>query len=121
GGLDWGFKEAVRLGLIRGPRLLISGPFISQTGGHGDWRARTSRTPVPVHPGLSTEALLADGADEVRRAAREVLRRGADQVKVMASGGGRSASAGVDQTPFMVDELTGAVDAARAVGTYVLA
>ncbi len=121
GGLDWGFKEAVRLGLIRGPRLLISGPFISQTGGHGDWRARTSRTPVPVHPGLSTEALLADGADEVRRAAREVLRRGADQVKVMASGGAMSPSDELDHTQFTVEELAGAVDAARAVGTYVLA
>jgi imidazolonepropionase-like amidohydrolase len=121
GGLDWGFKEAVRLGLIRGPRLLISGPFISQTGGHGDWRARTSRTPVPVHPGLSTEALLADGADEVRRAAREVLRRGGDQVKVMASGGAMSPSDELDHTQFSVEELAGAVDAARAVGTYVLA
>ena len=121
GGLDWGFKEAVRLGLIRGPRLLISGPFISQTGGHGDWRARTSRTPVPVHPGLSTEALLADGADEVRRAAREVLRRGGDQVKVMASGGAMSPSDELDHTQFTVEELAGAVDAARAVGTYVMA
>src|ERR1700682_1239415 len=43
GGLDWGFKEAIRLGLIRGPRIFISGAFISQTGGHGDHRARTSR------------------------------------------------------------------------------
>jgi imidazolonepropionase-like amidohydrolase len=121
GGLDWGFKEAVRLGLIRGPRLLVSGPFISQTGGHGDWRPRTSRTPLPVHPGLSSEAILADGADEVRRAAREVLRRGADQVKVMASGGAMSPSDELDHTQFSVEELAAAVDAAQAVGTYVLA
>ncbi len=121
GGLDWGYKEAVRLGLIRGPRLLISGPFISQTGGHGDWRPRTSRVPPPVHPGLSTESILADGADEVRRAAREVLRRGADQVKVMASGGAMSPSDELDHTQFSVEELAGAVDAAGAVGTYVLA
>jgi imidazolonepropionase-like amidohydrolase len=121
GGLDWGFKEAVRLGLIRGPRLLISGPFLSQTGGHGDWRPRSSRTPVAVHPGLSSETLLADGPDEVRRAAREALRRGADQVKVMASGGAMSPSDELDHTQFSVEELAAAVDVSKAVGTYVLA
>src|SRR6202011_5508615 len=86
GGLDWGFKEAVRLGLIRGPRIFISGAFISQTGGHGDHRPRTSRASFPVAPGLAAESILADGADAVRWAAREVIRRGADQIKVMASG-----------------------------------
>jgi imidazolonepropionase-like amidohydrolase len=121
GGLDWGFKEAVRLGLIRGPRLLISGPFLSQTGGHGDWRPRSSRAPFPVHAGLSSETLLADGPDEVRRAAREALRRGADQVKVMASGGAMSPSDELDHTQFSVEELAAAVDVARAVGSYVLA
>src|SRR5438309_11150628 len=73
GGLDWGFKEAVRLGLIRGPRLFVSGAFISQTGGHGDHRARTSRATFPTAPGLTSESILADGPDAVRRAAREVL------------------------------------------------
>jgi imidazolonepropionase-like amidohydrolase len=121
GGLDWGFKEAVRLGLIRGPRLFISGAFISQTGGHGDHRARTDRSSFPVVPGLAPESILADGAAEVRRAAREVLRRGADQIKVMASGGAASPSDELDQVQFSVDELAAAVDTAAAVGTYVLA
>ena len=121
GGLDWGFKEAVRLGLIRGPRIFISGAFISQTGGHGDHRPRTSRATFPEVPGLTSESILADGADQVRRAAREVLRRGADQVKVMASGGAASPSDELDHVQFSVDELAAAVDAAGAVGTYVLA
>jgi imidazolonepropionase-like amidohydrolase len=121
GGLDWGFKEAVRLGMIRGPRLFISGAFISQTGGHGDHRARSSREPFPVIPGLTSESILVDGADEVRRAAREVLRRGADQVKVMASGGAASPADELDHVQFSVEELAAAVDAAAAVGTYVLA
>src|SRR5207244_275292 len=43
GGLDWGFKEAIRLGLIRGPRIFISGAFIPQSGVHGDNRRRPSR------------------------------------------------------------------------------
>jgi len=121
GGLDWGFKEAVRLGLIRGPRIFISGAFISQTGGHGDHRARTSRGAFPTMPGLTSESLIADGPSEVRRAAREVLRRGADQVKVMASGGAASPSDELDHVQFSVEELAAAVDAARGVGTYVLA
>jgi imidazolonepropionase-like amidohydrolase len=109
------------LGLVRGPRLFISGAFISQTGGHGDHRARSDRGTFPVVPGLTSESILADGADEVRRAAREVLRRGADQVKVMASGGAASPSDELDHVQFSVEELAAAVDAAGAVGTYVLA
>jgi imidazolonepropionase-like amidohydrolase len=121
GGLDWGFKEAVRLGLVRGPRIFISGAFISQTGGHGDHRARTSRVDFPTVAGLTSESIIADGPAEVRRAAREVLRRGADQVKVMASGGAASPSDELDHVQYTVEELGAAVDAARAVGTYVLA
>ncbi len=121
GGLDWGFKEAVRLGLIRGPRIFISGAFLSQTGGHGDHRERTSRATFPVVPGLTSESILADGADAVRWAAREVLRRGADQVKVMASGGAASPTDELDHVQFSVEELAAAVDVAGGVGTYVLA
>ena len=121
GGLDAGYKEAVRQGLIRGPRIFISGPFISQTGGHGDHRAPTSREPFPVIPGVSSESVLADGADAVRWAAREVLRRGSDQIKVMASGGAASPTDELDHVQFSVDELAAAVDVAGAVGTYVLA
>ena len=121
GGLDWGFKEAIRLGLLKGPKIFISGAFISQTGGHGDHRARTSRLDFPTVPGLSAESILADGPEEVRRAAREVLRRGADQVKVMASGGAASPSDELDHVQYTVAELAAAVEAARGVGSYVLA
>src|SRR5207245_10967743 len=58
GGLDWGFKEAIRLGLIRGPRIFISGAFISQTGGHGDHRARERRGGVPRVHGLTAAPIL---------------------------------------------------------------
>jgi imidazolonepropionase-like amidohydrolase len=122
GGLDWGFKDAVNRGLIRGPRLFISGPFLSQTGGHGDnQRPRTSREPFRAVPGLTTETILADGPDEVRRAAREALRRGSDQIKVMASGGAASPTDELDHVQFSVEELAAAVGVAGAVGTYVLA
>jgi imidazolonepropionase-like amidohydrolase len=122
GGLDWGFKDAVNRGLIRGPRIFISGPFLSQTGGHGDnQRPRTAREPFRAVHGLTTETILADGPDEVRRAAREALRRGADQVKVMASGGAASPTDELDHVQFSMEELAAAVGVARAVGSYVLA
>lgn len=122
GGLDWGFKDAVNRRLIRGPRLFISGPFLSQTGGHGDnQRPRTAREPFKAIHGLTTETILADGPDEVRKAAREALRRGADQIKVMASGGAASPTDELDHVQFSVAELAAAVDVAGAVGSYVLA
>ena len=121
GGLDAGFREAIRLGLIRGPRIFISGPFISQTGGHGDHRPRGWRGPMPAIPGISSESILADSPQEVRRAAREALRRGADQIKVMASGGAASPTDELTHTQFSVEELAAAVEVARAVDTYVLA
>jgi imidazolonepropionase-like amidohydrolase len=121
GGLDAGFREAILKGLIRGPRIFISGPFLSQTGGHGDHRPRGWRGAMPAIPGLSSESILADGPHEVRRAAREALRRGADQIKVMASGGAASPTDELTHTQFSVEELRAAVEVARAVDTYVLA
>ena len=65
--------------------------------------------------------VVADGPDEVRRAAREELRRGADQIKVMASGGVVSPTDRLESVQYSLEELSSAVAAAQAVGTYVLA
>src|SRR5256885_17135365 len=62
GGLDWGFKEAGRLGLIRGPRIFISGAFISQTGGHRGHRARASPAALPAGPRPAPGTILPGGA-----------------------------------------------------------
>jgi imidazolonepropionase-like amidohydrolase len=64
---------------------------------------------------------VADGPDAVRRAAREELRRGADQIKVMASGGVMSVTDRLTSSQYSTDELRAAVEAAESVGTYVLA
>ncbi|MGH7041040.1 MAG: amidohydrolase family protein, partial [Acetobacteraceae bacterium] len=88
GGADWGLKAAVEQGLFVGPRLFISGAPISQTGGHGDFRKRTqTRFECPCCAGVSFVSRTADGLPEVIRAARDELRKGADQIKIMASGG----------------------------------
>jgi imidazolonepropionase-like amidohydrolase len=122
GALDPAWSRAVDKGLIRGPRLLASGAFISQTGGHGDWRSpHQAEHPVAPIAGMFAGYVLADGPDAVRRSAREELRRGASQIKVMASGGVASPADPLEGVQFTVEELRAAVEAAEAHGTYVLA
>jgi imidazolonepropionase-like amidohydrolase len=122
GALDPAWARAVEKRLVRGPRILPSGAFISQTGGHGDWRASyQDADPVQPVPGLFAGYILTDGPDAVRRAARDQLRRGATQIKVMASGGVASPTDPIDATQFTRDELRAAVEEAETRGTYVLA
>ncbi|MEO8457405.1 MAG: amidohydrolase family protein [Chloroflexota bacterium] len=122
GALDPAWARVVERGLVRGPRILPSGAFLSQTGGHGDWRpSHADEHPMTPIPGLFSGYTLADGADEVRRAAREQLRRGATQIKVMASGGVASPTDPIDATQFTQDEMRAAVEEADTRGTYVLA
>ena len=121
GGLDPAWAQVVAKGLLRGPRILPSGAFLSQTGGHGDWRAPHQDTIEHGIGGLVAGFIICDGADVVRKAARDQLRRGATQIKVMASGGAASPTDPIDATQFTVDELRAAVDEARVRDTYVLA
>jgi imidazolonepropionase-like amidohydrolase len=122
GGADAGFRRAVARGVIAGPRLLVSGRPLSQTGGHGDGRLATEHGDVPACGArVGMVCRVVDGPDEVRRAAREELRRGADQIKVMASGGVVSPTDRLEATQFSPEELAAAVGAARATGSYVLA
>jgi len=120
GGADYGFREAVASGLYPGPRMLVSGRVLSQTGGHGDKRRRAELTD-PVDCCLGMVGVIADGPDEVRKAVREQLRRDVDQIKIMASGGAMSPSDELDTTQYTVEEMRAAVEEARAVGKYVLA
>jgi len=88
GGADWGMKAAAEQGFFLGPRLFISGQPISQTGGHADFRLRT-QTEVfcACCSGLTFSSRIADGVPEMVKAVRDELRKGADQIKIMVSGG----------------------------------
>ena len=120
GGIDPGFRQAVDQGLIPGPRLLVCGAPLSQTGGHGDFRLATEKqAPAAFHTGLHCQ--VCDGVDEVRRAAREQLRQGVDHIKVMAGGGAMSPADKIDTCQYSLDELRAANFEARAAGTYVAA
>ena len=122
GGTDWSFKAAVERGIVEGPRLLVSARPLSQTGGHGDKR-RMSETQAPeiFCPTAGMRSVVCDGADEVRRATREQLRMGADQIKVMASGGAMSPADELSATQYTLEELCTAVEEAEAARTYVMA
>ena len=119
GGADAGLKEAQALGLITGPRLVISGKALSQTGGHCDSRPRSDDRPFFERVG--SMGRICDGVDEVRRAARQELRAGADFIKVMANGGIASPADPIHMLQFSRDELLAAVEEARNLGTYVSA
>ncbi|MEV4085556.1 amidohydrolase family protein, partial [Nonomuraea fuscirosea] len=119
-GADFGLADAQAEGLIRGPRLLFCGKGLSQTGGHADLRGRGEHL-NDDHPCCAGVGRVVDGADAVRAAARDELRKGADHIKVMASGGVASPTDRIDSTQFSVDELRAAVEEAEAANRYVAA
>ncbi len=86
GGADWGLARAVEEGAIVGPRVLFTGHALSQTGGHGDFRG-AGEDVCACGAALRGIGRVCDGDAEVRRAARDELRKGAHCIKVMASGG----------------------------------
>ncbi len=121
GGLDPAFAVAVETGQIAGPRILPAGSFLSITGGHGDQRHRWTDDAPKSIPGLLAATEIVDSPDAVRRAARIQIRRGATQVKLMASGGVMSPNDPIESLQFSVAEMRAAVDEARAFGKYVMA
>ena len=124
GGAGFAFKQAVEAGLVQGPRLFVSGRALSQTGGHGDMRTRSdylSNDPPCSCVRVGALARVVDGVDAVRKAAREELQMGADQIKIMASGGVASPTDPVGAFGYCEEEIRAIVDEARARDTYVLA
>ncbi len=124
GGADGGLAEAVEQGLVRGPRIFPSGQALSQTGGHGDLRPRTRSVSVAACAcceGGAGLARIADGVSECRRAARDELRKGATQIKIMASGGVASPYDPVWNLQYSEEEVRAIVEEARAWHTYVMA
>ena len=122
GGADWGIKAAVEQGLFVGPRLFIAGQPLSQTGGHGDFRKRTqTQTFCACCSGLYWASRVADGVPDVIKAARDELRKGADHIKLMVSGGVASQLDPLESLQYRVDEIEAAVEEATRWGTYVCA
>ncbi|MFF2406967.1 amidohydrolase family protein [Streptomyces sp. NPDC058092] len=108
-GLDAGFKQAVERGLVVGPRLHVAVAMMSTTGGHGDFR-------MPTDNGLveASVSRIADGVAECRREARDLLRQGADLIKIAATGGVGSPTDQPDDEGFTEEEIRAIVGVARA-------
>jgi imidazolonepropionase-like amidohydrolase len=123
GGADFGIAQAIGEGLIQGPRLFYSGRALSQTGGHGDMRHRGDAHPTLCACGQSSHVIgiIADGVAAVRQAAREELRKGATQIKIMASGGVASPADPIWNLQFSEEEIRAVVWETHAWRTYVMA
>jgi imidazolonepropionase-like amidohydrolase len=122
GGSDLGIKQAQADGLAPGPRLFISLTMLSQTGGHGDsWMPCGSVVEVfsREYPGMPTH--IVDGPGEMRRKVRELIRNGADVIKVATSGGVLSPRDDPRHAHFQPDELDVLVSEATAAGRFVMA
>ncbi|BDZ67420.1 metal-dependent hydrolase family protein [Methanobacterium ferruginis] len=116
---DYGVKMAVEEGLIVGPRLQISVMPLSITGGHFDTRLKSGHRVKTTYPGLPDA--VCDGADEVRKRVREVLRAGADVVKVMVTGGVISANDSPEFPQFTMEELQVMVEETSYRNLHVMA
>ena len=122
-GADFGLQEAQQRGLFEGPRLYIAGFPVCQTGGHADMRPKgvRSQSMFCACAGLGLIGAIADGVGEVRRAVREQVRNGANQIKIMAGGGISSPTDPLEGTQFSIDELRAACEEAEAANHYTMA
>ncbi len=111
GGADAGFRAAIEEGYIDGPRLLISLGMISQTGGHGDYWVPAG---MRIQKRMWLPNTVADGVEEIRRVVRELLMRGADFIKICATGGITSVTDSWDEPQFTIAEIRTAVEEAAA-------
>jgi imidazolonepropionase-like amidohydrolase len=117
-GTPRGVRMAIDQGLFPGPRVRIAVSALSQTGGHGD---SVMPNGANIRPMSELPFTVVDGVEGVRRATREVLRAGADQVKVHTSGGVMSPNDEPGATGFSPDEIAAIVYEARAAGKTVMA
>ncbi|KAJ4395804.1 hypothetical protein N0V93_000018 [Gnomoniopsis smithogilvyi] len=124
GGADGALKDAIAEWLIVGPRLVIAGHALSQTGGHGDQRAAhededpTTRCCAGHKSGISR---LCDGTADCMVAVRDEMRKGADFIKIMAGGGVSSRLNNLAHAQFLPEELSAIVRTAASFDTYVTA
>ena len=124
GGNSFAIKKLIDSGEFPGHRILPSGPFMSQTGGHADFRDNNDLPVNPTDPLTYWEkhyvAMVADGVPEVTKRSREILRHGATQIKITTGGGVSSLYDPLDVFEYTMDELRAIVEVAENWNTYVL-
>lgn len=120
GGADYGIAQTVDEGAIVGPRVVHGGLALSQTGGHGDARL-AGEACDDLFQANAIFTRLCDGVAGVQRACRDEIRRGANHIKLMLSGGVASPTDRIENVQFAADELAAAVEEADNAGLYVVA
>ena len=120
GGADYGLQQAVEQGYIEGPRLVISGKALSQTGGHSDFRGRyDTRSSKWFGSRLGALGYAVDGVENLRIAIREQIKGGANFIKLMVNGGVASPTDPIHFLGYSEEEISAAVEEAHMAGTYV--
>ncbi len=123
GGNSFALKKLIDAGVLLGPRMLVAGAPLSQTGGHYDYRIPHD---VPADSSLDYWGrvgffLIADGVPEVQKRTRELFRAGASQVKIAAGGGVASIFDPLDVRQYSFEEMKAIVDVAKSYNSYVAA
>jgi imidazolonepropionase-like amidohydrolase len=116
GSAIYALRDAQRDGIVKAPKIIVSGDPISPTNGHAD----NHNLREEVMRALPRRGVC-DGADECRRVVREAIRRGADVIKVMATGGTLDESNAGTGQQFTDEELKAIVETAHAFGRKVTA
>lgn len=123
GGNSFAIKRMIDGGELQGPRILPSGPPVTQTGGHFDYRPYQA---VPTNPADSQWywysvglMAMADGVPEVTKRAREIMRMGATQLKISTGGGVSSTYDPLDVRQYTRAEIEAFVEVADTYNTYV--
>ena len=111
---DVALRDAINAGDVPGPRMLVSGPALSITGGHCD----NNMLPFEYH---ATEGGVADGVAEVQHKVRENIKYGADLIKVCATGGVLSMGDNPQHSQYTLEEMKAIVADAHRLGRKVAA
>ena len=120
GGADAGVREALERGMVRGPRLKVAVTIMSQTAGHGDGMLPSGACSPMLMPHPGRPSGVADGAQGVQVKTRELIRAGADHIKICSTGGVLSAADDPRHSQFTVDEISTIVAEATAQGRRVM-
>lgn len=119
GGATLALKEAIKDGLIQGPRLFIAGRFLSQTGGHGDFRGSYDTQSECCGGGSHFTGIICDGVPQCLQGAREVLRTGSDFIKIMGGGGVASPTDHISHVQYTAEEIRAITTIASNNNTFV--
>jgi len=108
-------RNSIKMGLIRGPRMVSAGSFVSVTGGHGD------SDPLAPDQALPRRPNLADNVDQVAEVVRRDLKYGADWIKLMATGGVSDELSDFNVQELSEEQMAKAVEIAHRAKRRVMA